>query len=70
MNKSYQLFRGKDDPCPPLNDKFYSTPPHLYAGFQEEGLEQYSLSEALKKGTLWPIYYEHYDNPYKNGRLQ
>lgn len=62
--KSYVPFQGKFDSCPQVI-KYYSTPPHIYLGFQEAGLEQFAPKEALKKGTLWPIFYEYYENPYK-----
>ncbi|MFV0556351.1 MAG: spore coat associated protein CotJA [Lactovum sp.] len=64
--KSYYPVKGRYEPCPPIT-KYYSTPPHIYIGIQKEGLEQYSPKDALKKGTLWPIFYEYYLNPYKNG---
>jgi spore coat protein JA len=66
--KSYQPYRSPYDPCPPIGQKYYSTPPNLYIGFQQPNLEQFSPKEALKKGTLWPIFYDYYDNPYKNRR--
>ncbi len=37
-------------------------------GFQPVNLPQFSPSEALKKGTLWPALYDYYENPYKKGR--
>lgn len=68
MNKTnlkiYEPLQGKFDPCPPLK-KYYSTPPHLYMGFQKVGLEQYSPKDALRKGTLWKEFYDYYENPYK-----
>ncbi|HWO97916.1 MAG TPA: spore coat associated protein CotJA [Bacillus sp. (in: firmicutes)] len=63
--KSYKPYHSPNDPCSPLEEKVYVTPPHLYTGFQPEGLDQYSPGEALKKGTLWPHFYDFYDNPYK-----
>lgn len=65
--KSYVPRRGLFDPCPPLGRKYYSTPPNLYLGFQPPGLPQFSPQEALKKGTLWKVFYDYYDNPYRKG---
>lgn len=64
--KSYESIQEKFDPCPPIT-KYYSTPPHIYMGIQKEGLNQYTSHEALKKGTLWPVFYEYYETPYKVG---
>ncbi|WP_077737085.1 spore coat associated protein CotJA [Bacillus sonorensis] len=66
--KSYVPFRGSFDPCPPLGKRYYRTPPNLYLGFQPRGLPQFSPMEALKRGTLWPVFYDHYENPYEDGR--
>ncbi|MBL2480596.1 spore coat associated protein CotJA, partial [Klebsiella pneumoniae] len=44
------------------------TPPNLYLGFQPPNLPQFSPKEALQKGTLWPVFYDYYENPYKKGR--
>lgn len=63
--KSYQPFHSRFDPCPPIGLKYYSTPPHLYMGFQPPNLPQFSPQEALRKGTLWPALYDPYKNPYK-----
>lgn len=63
--KSYVPFRSKYDPCPPIGKKYYSTPPNLFIGFQPPNLEQFPAKEALRKGTLWPIFYDPYQNPYK-----
>ena len=41
--------------------------PNLYLGFQPPNLPQFSPKEALQKGTLWPIFYDYYENPYKKG---
>ena len=65
--KSYVPFRGLFDPCPPIGEKYYSTPPNLYLGFQPPNLEQFTPQEALRKGTLWKVFYDYYDNPYKRG---
>ncbi|MDF2947114.1 MAG: spore coat protein CotJA [Bacillales bacterium] len=63
--KAYKVFHAPTDPCPPIGVKFYSTPPNLYVGFQPYNLEQFAPKEALRKGTLWPVFYDFYDNPYK-----
>ncbi|MFX3624481.1 MAG: spore coat associated protein CotJA [Ectobacillus sp.] len=63
--KSYIPYHSPYDPCPPIGQKYYSTPPNLYVGFQPPNLEQFAPKEALKKGTLWPIFYDYYENPYK-----
>jgi spore coat protein JA len=48
------------DPCPPIREKVYNVPPNLFVGFQPMNLPQYSPREALRKGTLWPIFYSPY----------
>ena len=63
--KSYTPFHSDYDPCPPIGKKYYSTPPNLYMGFQPPNLKQYDAKEALQKGTLWPAFYDYYENPYK-----
>ncbi|MEW9501549.1 spore coat associated protein CotJA [Jeotgalibacillus marinus] len=63
--KSYVPYHSPFDPCPPLQRKYYSTPPNLYIGFQPRNLQQFSPIEALKKGTLWTPFYDYYENPYK-----
>ncbi|GAA0329593.1 spore coat associated protein CotJA [Bacillus carboniphilus] len=63
--KAYKPFHSPFDPCKPIGVKFYSTPPHLYLGFQPPNLEQFPADVALKKGTLWPALYDYYDNPYE-----
>ena len=68
--KTYKPFHSQFDPCPPIGVKYYSTPPQLYMGFQQPGLQQFSRHEALMRGTLWPAFYDYYANPYekKKGR--
>ena len=66
--KAYQPFHSRFDPCRPIGVKYYSTPPHLYMGFQPPNLEQFSPQVALRKGTLWPALYDPYVNPYKGKR--
>ncbi|MFQ3542949.1 spore coat associated protein CotJA [Halobacillus rhizosphaerae] len=58
--KCFQPYHSPLDPCPPKGPICYSTPPQLYVGFQQPGLRQFSLSEALCKGTLWPCFYDPY----------
>ncbi|WP_246026944.1 spore coat associated protein CotJA [Laceyella sacchari] len=48
------------DPCPPLCKKTYVVPPNLFLGFQPPDLPQFPPNEALKRGTLWPIFYSPY----------
>ncbi|UPG65612.1 spore coat associated protein CotJA [Metabacillus endolithicus] len=63
--KTYHPFHSRFDPCRPIGVKFYSTPPHLYMGFQPPNLQQFPPRVALKKGTLWPALYDDYVNPYE-----
>ncbi|SDZ03893.1 spore coat protein JA [Thermoactinomyces sp. DSM 45892] len=65
--KTYSVYHGPFDPCPPIGHKYYSTPPHLYMGFQPRCLEQFPIREALFRGTLWRALYDPYENPYKKG---
>jgi spore coat protein JA len=58
--RMYEPFIGPCDPCPPIPVKVFNTPPHLYLGFQPMLLPQFDLSEALKRGTLWPCLYSPY----------
>lgn len=66
--KSYKPFVSPFDPCPPILEKTYSTPPHLYMGFQPPNLPQFSPFEALKKGTLWRPLYDPYYSPYERAK--
>ncbi|MBS4173306.1 spore coat associated protein CotJA [Bacillus sp. FJAT-49736] len=66
--KSYKPFVSPYDPCEPILEKTYSTPPHLYLGFQPPNLPQFSPLEALKKGTLWQPLYDPYYSPYERAR--
>ncbi|SDN36566.1 spore coat protein JA [Fictibacillus solisalsi] len=65
--KSYHPYHSLNDPCPDPGEKHYSTPPHLYMGFQPEKLPQFTPKEALQKGTLWPALYDPYE---KNQKLK
>ncbi|MHA0857790.1 spore coat associated protein CotJA [Paenibacillus sp. CMAA1364] len=38
----------------------YVIPPNQFITFQPVGWPQYSLSEALRVGTLWPALYSPY----------
>ena len=64
--KTYQPYHSPFDPCPAVGEKVYSTPPHLYVGFQPAGLEQFGYRDALKRGTLWKAFYDPY--PFNKGR--
>ncbi|MFE8702644.1 spore coat associated protein CotJA [Cytobacillus sp. FJAT-54145] len=63
--KVYHPYISPYDPCKPIQTKTYSTPPHLYIGFQPPNLPQFPPMEALKKGTLWKPFYDPYYNPYE-----
>ncbi|NDI35916.1 spore coat associated protein CotJA [Chengkuizengella sediminis] len=60
QTKRYYPYISPFDPCPPIRVKTYSTPPELYVGFQRMNMPQYNPSEALNRGTLWPIFYSPY----------
>lgn len=66
--KSFQPFHSQFDPCRPIGVKYYSTPPQLYLGFQPPNMPQFSPKEALFRGTLWPVFYDFYENPYEAKR--
>ncbi|MDQ0255735.1 spore coat protein JA [Evansella vedderi] len=66
--KTYHPYISPLDPCPPIRTKTYSTPPHLYMGFQPENLEQFNPREALQAGTLWKAFYDPYYGPKEKGR--
>ncbi|PLT35275.1 spore coat protein CotJA [Bacillus sp. V5-8f] len=63
--KSYRPFHSPFDPCPPIGQKYYSTPPNLFMNFQPPNLEQFQPYEALRRGTLWKALYDFYENPYE-----
>lgn len=48
------------DPCPPIKVKRYVVPPNQFIRYQPMNLPQFSLAEALRKGTLWPALYSYY----------
>lgn len=62
MNQQFYFpYISPFDPCTPIIKKSYSTPPHLFLGFQKENLPQFkSAKEALMRGTLWPALYDPY----------
>ncbi|CCQ92387.1 CotJA protein [[Clostridium] ultunense Esp] len=60
LRKSYVPYASPHDPCPPIYVKTYVTHPALYVGYQPPGLPQFPPYEALRTGTLWPIFYDPY----------
>ncbi|CAM3448672.1 spore coat associated protein CotJA [Marinicrinis lubricantis] len=66
--KFYEPFIGPFDPCPPIRVKSYITPPNLYIPFQPMNLPQFSPSEALRKGTLWPALFSPYESKKNHGK--
>ncbi|KAB2338351.1 spore coat associated protein CotJA [Cytobacillus depressus] len=66
--KAYEPYVSPFDPCKPIRVKTYSTPPHLYIGFQQPNLPQFTPSEALRAGTLWKAFYDPYYSPYERAR--
>ena len=58
--KVYEPYVSPFDPCPPMYQKTYSTPPNLYLGFQPPNLPQFSPRDALYHGTLWPVLFSPY----------
>jgi spore coat protein JA len=68
LYKTYKPYISPFDPCPPMTVKSYSTPPHLYVGFQPPNLPQFPPRQALKAGTLWKVFYDPYYSPYERAR--
>lgn len=66
--KNYHPYVSPFDPCRPLTVKTYVTPPNLYIEFQPPNLPQFPPREALRKGTLWRIFYDPYYSPYETAR--
>ena len=66
--KTYQPYASPFDPCKPLLEKVYSTPPHLYLGYQPPNLPQFTPLEALKAGTLWKDLYDPYYNTFEKAQ--
>lgn len=59
--KHYYPYVSPLDPCKPIIKKSYSTPPHLYMGFQSKNATQFKTAkEALYHGTLWTDLYDPY----------
>jgi spore coat protein JA len=67
-HKTYHPYVSPFDPCKPILEKTYSTPPHLYMGFQPPNLPQFSPTEALKHGTLWKEFYDPYYNAFERAK--
>lgn len=65
LYKSYCPIASPFDPCKPILEKTYSTPPNLYIGFQPPNLPQFTPFEALRAGTLWKPFYDPYYNPFE-----
>lgn len=66
--KSYIPFHSPNDPCPPIG-KNITQLPHTYLwAFNHLTYPNSHQKEALRKGTLWPAFYDFYENPYKKGR--
>nr|WP_263325878.1 spore coat associated protein CotJA [Neobacillus sp. Marseille-Q6967] len=68
LYKCWQPYASPLDPCKPLPEKIYNTPPNLYIGFQPPNLPQFSPLEALKAGTLWKPFYDPYYNPFEKAK--
>ena len=61
----YEPFIGPFDPCPPIKVKSFVVPPELFIQMQPSNWPQYTPSEALRMGTLWPALYSPYPIPGK-----
>jgi spore coat protein JA len=59
----YYPYVSPFDPCPPMRVKSYVVPPNLFVPFQPVNLPQSTPQEALKLGTLWPLFYSPYPIP-------
>lgn len=66
--KAWHPYISPFDPCKPMTVKTYSTPPHLYIGFQPPNLPQFSPPEALRAGTLWKAFYDPYYGPLEKAK--
>lgn len=66
--KTYHPFVSPFDPCKPILEKTYSTPPNLYMGFQPPNLPQFTPLEALRAGTLWKAFYDPLFGPLEPGK--
>jgi spore coat protein JA len=58
--REWEPYVGPCDPCPPIRVKRYNVPPNQFIVYQPMNLPQFSLDEALRKGTLWPALYSPY----------
>lgn len=69
--RDYAPYVSPCDPCPPIRVKWYIVPPNQYIVYQPMNLPQYSLDEALCRGTLWPALYSPYPSrrAAKGGKL-
>jgi spore coat protein JA len=68
QTRTYLPLVGAYDPCRPMLVKTYVTPPQLYVGYQPFCLPQFTPAEALRAGTLWPIFYSPYIGKTKRRR--
>lgn len=68
LYKTWHPYASPFDPCKPITEKTFSTPPNLYIGFQPPNLPQFSPQEALKAGTLWKAFYDPYFNPFEKAK--
>jgi spore coat protein JA len=68
QERVWHPYVGLHDPCSPKRFKTYVVPPNQFLGFQPPGLPQYSPSEALQRGTLWPILYSPYRKKSERGK--
>ncbi|HEX7056567.1 MAG TPA: spore coat associated protein CotJA [Bacilli bacterium] len=60
QERVYYPFIGPFDPCPPIREKSYVVPPNQFVVYQPAGLPQFSPAEALRSGTLWPLFFSPY----------
>ncbi|WP_251555249.1 spore coat associated protein CotJA [Neobacillus muris] len=65
--KTYRPYVSPFDPCKPILEKAYSTPPNLYMGFQPPNLPQFTPMEALRAGTLWKPLFDTWYGPLEPG---
>ncbi|TJY41607.1 spore coat associated protein CotJA [Cohnella pontilimi] len=52
--REWRPYVGRWDPCPPILVKRYIVPPNQYIPYQPMNWPQFSIDEALFRGTLWP----------------
>lgn len=58
--RQWRPYVSPNDPCPPMRVKSYIVPPSEFIPYQPMNLPQFSLDEALYRGTLWPALYSPY----------